>query len=48
VSWIDIDNEHPVAGRYLIEVNDNDTTITPASPTVIARELHRRAALDHI
>ncbi|MEV4237998.1 ESX secretion-associated protein EspG [Nocardia sp. NPDC049737] len=46
LSWIDIHNDHPVAGRYLIDVNDNDTTITPASPATVARELHRRAALD--
>ncbi|MGO4615644.1 ESX secretion-associated protein EspG [Nocardia sp. 2YAB30] len=48
LSWIDIRNNHPAAGRYLIDVNDNDTTITPASPAVIVRELHRCAALDRV
>jgi hypothetical protein len=48
LSWIDIRDGHPAAGRYLIEVDHNDATITPASPAVIARELHHRAALNHI
>ncbi|MFI9511246.1 ESX secretion-associated protein EspG [Nocardia sp. NPDC052566] len=46
LSWIDIHTDRPAAGRYLIEVNDNDTTVTPASSELIARELRRRAALD--
>ncbi|MBO0852165.1 MAG: ESX secretion-associated protein EspG [Nocardia sp.] len=45
VSWIDV--ESPRAhGRYLVDADDNDTIITPASEQVIAQELHRRARLD--
>lgn len=48
LSWIDIHPDLPAAGRYIIDVNDNDTLVAPASPEVIARELSRRAALDHV
>lgn len=48
LSWIDIHPDLPAAGRYIIDVNDNDTLVTPGSPDVIARELSRRAALDHV
>lgn len=47
VSWIDIRDGHPGAGRYLIDVNANDTTVTPASADTIANELHRRAELGY-
>lgn len=48
VSWIDVRDDHPAAGRYLFDVDDNDTTVTPASADTIANELHRRAELDHV
>ncbi|MGW4769893.1 ESX secretion-associated protein EspG [Nocardia sp. NPDC004278] len=48
LSWIDIRQDHPAAGRYLITVDDNDTLVIPASAEVIANELQNRAALDHI
>ncbi|MFC9432980.1 ESX secretion-associated protein EspG [Nocardia sp. NPDC057030] len=48
LSWIDIHPDLPGAGRYIIEVNDNDTIVTPASPAVVAHELSRRAALDQV
>ncbi|CAM4377085.1 ESX secretion-associated protein EspG [Nocardia ninae] len=47
LSWIDIRNGHPAAGRYLIDVNANDTTVTPASADTIANELHHRAEVGH-
>lgn len=46
VSWLDIDERNRAAGRYLIDVDDNDTVVTPASADVIAYELRRRAELD--
>ncbi|MFE1592702.1 ESX secretion-associated protein EspG [Nocardia sp. NPDC058705] len=42
LSWIDIPPGQYASGRYLIEVDDNDTTITPASPTTVAREISKR------
>ncbi|BCK53204.1 ESX secretion-associated protein EspG [Nocardia wallacei] len=45
VSWIDISDKTRAGGRYLVDVTDNDTVITPASTEVIARELHQRADL---
>ncbi|MFD3506124.1 ESX secretion-associated protein EspG [Nocardia sp. NPDC058666] len=42
LSWIDIPPGQFAGGRYLIDVNDNDTTVTPADPTVLARELSKR------
>ncbi|MBF6548501.1 ESX secretion-associated protein EspG [Nocardia brasiliensis] len=45
LNWIDITDNHPAAGRYLIDVG-TDTTVIPASRDVIATELHRRAGLD--
>ncbi|WP_084510614.1 ESX secretion-associated protein EspG [Nocardia lijiangensis] len=44
VSWIDVSDSIPAAaGRYLIDVTHHDTTVTPASAEVIARELRNRA-----
>ncbi|WP_062989890.1 ESX secretion-associated protein EspG [Nocardia anaemiae] len=48
LSWIDIRQDHPAAGRYLFTVDDNDTLVIPASAEIIANELHNRAALDHL
>ncbi|MBF6332343.1 ESX secretion-associated protein EspG [Nocardia transvalensis] len=48
LNWIDIRDNHSAGGRYLIAVDDNDTVVTPATEEVIARELHRRAALHHL
>ncbi|WP_157107952.1 ESX secretion-associated protein EspG [Nocardia amikacinitolerans] len=49
VSWIDVSDANPAAaGRYLIDVTHHDTTVTPASAEVIARELERRAELNHV
>lgn len=45
LNWIDIREGHPAAGRYLIDVNDNDTTVTPAAADSIANELHRRTEI---
>ncbi|MGY0501443.1 ESX secretion-associated protein EspG [Nocardia sp. FBN12] len=42
LSWIDIPPGQFASGRYLIEVNDNDTTVTPASPAIVAREISKR------
>ncbi|WP_191094473.1 ESX secretion-associated protein EspG [Nocardia colli] len=47
LSWIDVQTGQPEAGRYIISVTDNDTTVMPASADVVARELSHRAALDH-
>ncbi|WP_225728622.1 MULTISPECIES: ESX secretion-associated protein EspG [unclassified Nocardia] len=48
LSWIDIHNNHPAAGRYVIEVDENDTVVTPSSNETIAQKLHRSAELDHV
>ncbi|MEV5652432.1 ESX secretion-associated protein EspG [Nocardia sp. NPDC052254] len=45
VSWLDIGDASNAQGRYLIDVDDNDTVVTPASADVIAQELYRRAEL---
>ncbi|MET7771428.1 ESX secretion-associated protein EspG [Nocardia sp. NPDC005366] len=45
LSWIDIRDDQPAHGRYLITVDNNDTTVTPASPETIAQQLHHRADL---
>ncbi|MFD3702825.1 ESX secretion-associated protein EspG [Nocardia sp. NPDC058658] len=42
LSWIDIPPGQFASGRYLIEVDDNDTTVTPADPAVLAREISKR------
>ncbi len=42
LSWIDIPSGQFASGRYLIEVNDNDTTITPATPAILSREISKR------
>lgn len=39
LSWVDIREDRPAAGRYLIAVDDNDTTVTPASREDIERYL---------
>ncbi|QIS18758.1 ESX secretion-associated protein EspG [Nocardia terpenica] len=46
LTWIDIREGTPAAGRYLIDVDDNDSVLTPAAPDVIAREVARRAGLE--
>ncbi|WP_174185585.1 ESX secretion-associated protein EspG [Nocardia barduliensis] len=43
VSWIDIRDDQPAHGRYLISVENTETVVLPASSDVIADELHRRA-----
>ncbi|KZM74959.1 ESX secretion-associated protein EspG [Nocardia terpenica] len=48
LNWIDIRDDHPAAGRYLIAVDDNDTIVTPAPEDTIARELHHRGELDRL
>ena len=40
LSWIDIRDDQAAHGRYLITVDNNDTTVTPASPQTIAHALH--------
>ncbi|WP_280258029.1 hypothetical protein [Nocardia abscessus] len=45
VSWIDIRDDHPVHGRYLISGENTETVVLPASSDVIAGELDRRADL---
>lgn len=40
--WIDIRDEHPAAGRYLFDVDADDTRVLPADPETIARELNQR------
>ncbi|MCC3333401.1 ESX secretion-associated protein EspG [Nocardia abscessus] len=45
VSWIDIRDDHPAHGRYLISVENTETVVLPASSDVIAGELDRRADL---
>ncbi|MFD4433943.1 ESX secretion-associated protein EspG [Nocardia sp. NPDC058497] len=42
LNWIDIPPGQFASGRYLIEVNDNDTTVIPASPDIVAREISKR------
>ncbi|AFU06236.1 hypothetical protein AW168_19845 [Nocardia brasiliensis] len=44
LNWIDIADNHPAAGRYLIDVG-SDTTVIPASAEVVASELYSRAGL---
>ncbi|MCP2290831.1 ESX secretion-associated protein EspG [Nocardia amikacinitolerans] len=44
-SWIDIRNDQAAHGRYLITVDNNETTVTPASPETIAKKLHHWADL---
>lgn len=41
-SWIDVESGRKTSGRYLIDVDHMDTTITPVTPTTLARELVRR------
>lgn len=48
LNWIDIRQDHPAAGRYLIAVDDNDTVVTPATEDTIPRGLRRRAELDQL
>ncbi|WP_431963331.1 ESX secretion-associated protein EspG [Nocardia sp. bgisy134] len=48
LNWIDVRDDHPAAGRYLISVDDNDTSVIPASEDVIADQLYRKAQLDHL
>jgi hypothetical protein len=45
LTWIDLRDGTPVAGRYVIDVVSDDTFVTPASADVIAREVARRARL---
>ncbi|MFC6014029.1 ESX secretion-associated protein EspG [Nocardia lasii] len=42
LSWIDVPPGQFASGRYLVEVDDNDTTVIPADRTTIAREISRR------
>lgn len=46
VTWLDISDSTRAAGRYLIDVDDSDTIVTPAAAATIADELYRRAELD--
>ena len=46
VTWLDVSDTSRASGRYLEDVDDNDTVITPASAKVIGQELYRRAELD--
>jgi hypothetical protein len=39
LSWVDIREDRPAAGRYLIAVDDNDTTVAPASREDVERHL---------
>lgn len=39
LSWADVREGRPAAGRYLIAVDQNDTTVTPASREHIERHL---------
>jgi hypothetical protein len=41
LSWVDIREDRPAAGRYLIAVDDNDTTVAPAAREDIERNLTR-------
>lgn len=43
LSWIDVSVEHPAAGRYLIEVDNNNSVVMPAAAETIALELNRRS-----
>jgi hypothetical protein len=46
LSWVDIREDRPSAGRYLIAVTENDTTVAPASRESIERHLTHRAELE--
>lgn len=39
LSWVDIREDRPAAGRYVIAVDDNETTVAPASRQDIERRL---------
>ncbi|MEV0435637.1 hypothetical protein [Nocardia sp. NPDC050413] len=41
-SWIDIEPGRKSSGRYLIDVDHMDTTLTPVTPTTLVQELVRR------
>lgn len=43
LSWVDIREDRPAAGRYLIAVAGNDSTVTPASREDIERNLSQLA-----
>ncbi|TLF60640.1 ESX secretion-associated protein EspG [Nocardia cyriacigeorgica] len=44
--WIDIRDDHAAKGRYLIDVDDHDTVVLPATAAVVANEISRYAELD--
>lgn len=48
LSWIDVHTDTPAPGRYVIDVHNDDTTVTPVSPDALAQQIYRRAALDVI
>ena len=45
LSWVDLREDRPAAGRYLVAVDENNTTIAPASKEVIERQLGNLARL---
>ncbi|MEV0365101.1 ESX secretion-associated protein EspG [Nocardia fusca] len=48
LSWVDIREDRPAAGRYLIAVDDNDTTVAPASREDIERYLTQLTGPDPV
>lgn len=46
LSWIDVRDDHPAAGRYLIHVDHHDTKVKAATAESTAAALVRRAGLD--
>ncbi|MFI1459422.1 ESX secretion-associated protein EspG [Nocardia carnea] len=41
LSWVDIREDRPAAGRYLISVDENQTTVSPAAREDVQRHLSR-------
>ncbi|WP_369024007.1 ESX secretion-associated protein EspG [Nocardia cyriacigeorgica] len=47
LSWIDVRDDHPAGGRYLIDINHHDTKLKAATVDATAAALARRAGLSH-
>ncbi|WP_280435974.1 ESX secretion-associated protein EspG [Nocardia carnea] len=45
LSWVDIREDRPAAGRYLISVDENQTTVSPAAREDVQRHLAGRASV---
>ncbi|MDO3645677.1 ESX secretion-associated protein EspG [Nocardia mangyaensis] len=48
LSWIDIADGRSASGRYVVDVNDNDVTVTPASLNAVVHTVSTLGGFDRV